>query len=74
MFNSALVYELALLKPFAEPLLRQAEPHSPEYVEVRRLLTFLEWFHPCNASLVPEDSILREFIGGSVVSDFVPHL
>ncbi|MBI5032423.1 MAG: nucleoside kinase [Chloroflexi bacterium] len=74
MFNSALVYELALLKPFAEPLLRQAEPGVPEYVEARRLLTFLEWFYPCDASLVPEDSILREFIGGSVVSDFVPHL
>jgi uridine kinase len=74
MFNSALVYELALLKPFAEPLLRQVEPGVPEYVETRRLLTFLEWFHPCDASLVPEDSILREFIGGSVVADFVPHL
>jgi uridine kinase len=74
MFNSALVYELSLLKPFAEPLLRQAEPGVPEYVEARRLLTFLEWFHPCDAALVPEDSILREFIGGSVLSDFVPHL
>ena len=74
MFNSALVYELALLKPFAEPLLRQVEPGTTEYVEARRLLTFMEWFHPCDASLVPEDSILREFIGGSVVSDFVPHM
>ena len=74
MFNSALVYELALLKPFAEPLLRQAEPGVPEYVESKRLLTFLEWSRPCDASLVPEDSILREFIGGSVLSDFVPHL
>lgn len=74
MFNSALVYELALLKPFAEPLLRQAEPGVPEFVEARRLLTFLEWFYPCDASLVPEDSILREFIGGSVLTDFVPHL
>src|SRR5512142_1570156 len=46
MFNSALAYELAVLKPLAEPLLRQVEPGTPEYVEARRLLTFLEWFHP----------------------------
>ena len=74
MFNSALVYEMSVLKPLAEPLLRQVEPGTPEYVEARRLLTFLEWFQSADASLVPEDSILREFIGGSVVSDFVPHL
>ena len=74
LFNSALVYELAVLKPMVEPLLRQIEPGSREYVEARRLLMFLEWFNPCNAGLVPENSILREFIGGSVVSDFVPHL
>lgn len=74
MFNSALVYELAVLKPLAEPLLRQVEPGTPEYVEARRLLTFLEWFHPASALLVPEDSILREFIGGSVVTHFVPQL
>jgi uridine kinase len=74
MFNSALVYEVAMLKPLAEPLLRQIEPGAPEYIEARRLLTFLEWFKPADARLVPEDSILREFIGGSVLSDFVPHL
>ena len=74
MFNSALAYELAVLKPMVEPLLRQVEPGTPEYVEARRLLTFLEWFHPADPALVPEDSILREFIGGSVVSDFVPQL
>ena len=74
MFNSALAYELAVLKAMVEPLLRQVEPGTPEYVEARRLLTFLEWFHPADPALVPEDSILREFIGGSVVSDFVPQL
>ncbi len=74
MFNSALVYELAALKPMAEPLLRQVEPGTPEYLEARRLLSFLEWFYPCDATLIPEDSILREFIGGSVVSDFIPQL
>ncbi len=74
MFNSALVYELAALKPLAEPLLRQVEPGTPEYIEARRLLTFLQWFHPCDSRFVPEDSILREFLGGSLVIDFVPHL
>jgi uridine kinase len=74
MFNSALVYELAALKPLAEPLLRQVEPDVPEYIEARRILAFLQWFEPCDIALVPEDSILREFIGGSVVTDFVPHI
>ncbi len=74
MFNSALVYELAALKPLAEPLLRQVEPDTPEYIEARRMLAFLQWFQPCDITLVPEDSILREFIGGSVVSDFIPQL
>ena len=74
LFNSALVYEMSVLKPLAEPLLRQVEPGTPEYVEARRLLTFLEWFKPVDAMFVPEDSILREFIGGSVLADFVPHL
>lgn len=74
LFNSALVYELSALRPMVEPLLRQVEPGTPQYVEARRLLTFLEWFHPCDAAFIPEDSILREFIGGSVLTDFVPHL
>jgi uridine kinase len=74
MFNSALVYELAALKALAEPILRQVEPDTPEYIEARRILAFLQWFQPCDIALVPEDSILREFIGGSVVSDFVPQL
>jgi len=74
MFNSALVYELAALKQRVEPLLRQVEPGTPEYIEARRLLAFLEWFYPCDPAYVPEDSILREFIGGSVLADFVPHL
>ncbi|MGB8647153.1 MAG: nucleoside kinase [Anaerolineae bacterium] len=74
MFNSALVYELAALKPLAEPLLRQVEPDMPEYIEARRMLAFLQWFQPCETPLVPEDSILREFIGGSVVSDFIPQV
>lgn len=70
MFNSALVYELAVMKPFAEPLLRQIDPGSMEYVEARRLLAFLEWFLPCGSEFVPGNSILREFIGGSILGDF----
>ena len=72
MFNSALVYELAVMKSFAEPLLRQIDPGTVEYVEARRLLAFLEWFLPCEARLVPDNSILREFIGGSILRDFLP--
>jgi uridine kinase len=74
MFNSALVYELAVLKPFAEPLLRQVEPGTMEYVEVKRLLAFLQWFLPCPPDLVPDNSILREFIGGSILRDLGPYV
>lgn len=70
MFNSALVYELAVLKPLAEPLLRQVSHTAPEYIEARRLLAFLDWFLPLDASLIPMNSIVREFIGGSSLKDF----
>jgi len=70
MFNSALVYELAVLKPFVEPLLLQVDPHSPQRVETKRLFAFLQWFQPVAADLVPENSILREFIGGQALEDF----
>jgi uridine kinase len=70
MFNSALVYELAALKPFAEPLLRQVPHGTPEYIEAKRLLAFLEWFLPLDISLVPGTSIIREFVGGSILKDF----
>ncbi|MGQ9682165.1 MAG: nucleoside kinase [Anaerolineae bacterium] len=70
MFNSALVYELAVLKPFAEPLLAQIPPGTMEYVEARRLLAFLDWFRPWPADSVPDVSLLREFIGGSILQPF----
>lgn len=70
LFNSALAYELAALKPFAEPLLRQVPHGTPEYIEAKRLLAFLEWFLPLDISLVPETSIVREFIGGSILENF----
>ena len=72
MVNTALVYELAVLKPFVEPLLLQIERGAPGYVEARRLLAFLKWFLPCKPDLVPDNSILREFIGGSILQDFRP--
>ncbi len=70
MFNSALVYELSALKSLAEPLLRQVPFGAPEYIEAKRLLSFLEWFLPIDADLIPDNSILREFIGGSILRDF----
>jgi uridine kinase len=70
MFNSALVYELSALQPLAEPVLRQVPHGSPEYIEAKRLLAFLEWFLPIEADLIPDNSILREFIGGSILKDF----
>ena len=70
MFNSALVYELAVLKPLAEPLLRQVAYTAPEYIEARRLLAFLEWFLPLDVNLVPANSIVREFLGSSSLKDF----
>lgn len=70
MFNSALVYELSVLKPLVEPLLREVEPGTLEYVEAKRLLAFLEWFLPYSSERVPDNSILREFVGGSILQDF----
>lgn len=70
MFNSALVYELATLKPLAEPLLRQVTFGTPEHIEVKRLLALLEWFLPVESDYIPDNSLLREFIGGSILKDF----
>jgi uridine kinase len=70
IFNSSLVYEMSVLRPFAEPLLLQVRPYTPEYLEANRLLSFLQWFRPAQPDVVPENSILREFVGGSVLSHF----
>jgi uridine kinase len=70
MFNSALVYELSVLKPLAEPLLRQVPHGTSEHIEAKRLLAFLEWFLPAELDLIPDNSILREFVGGSILKDF----
>lgn len=65
MFNSALIYELAVLKLYAEPLLFQIEKSAPEYGEAKRLLKFLDYFLPVSSEEIGRNSILREFIGGS---------
>jgi uridine kinase len=70
MFNSALAYELPVLKSLAEPLLLQVPLGTPEFIEAKRLLAFLEWFIPCDDELVPDNSILSEFIGDSILHDF----
>ena len=64
-FNSALDYELAVLKPFAGPLLNQIKPSQPEYAEARRLQEFLGCFLGISDQLVPATSLLREFVGRS---------
>ena len=70
MFNSALVYELAALKPLAEPILRQVPYGTPEHVEAKRLLALLEWFLPMDVELIPDNSLLKEFYGGSIFREF----
>ena len=63
--NTALVYELGVLKTYAEPLLFSVEEDDPVYPEAIRLINFLRNFLPIPSDEVPKDSILREFIGGS---------
>ncbi len=72
MFNSALMYEGSALSPLAEPLIRQVPFGTEEHVEAKRLLTFLDWFIPIDTRLIPDNSIMREFIGGSILEEFNP--
>lgn len=64
MFNSALIYELAVLKQYAEPLLFSVGPEQEEYEEAKRLLKFLDYFLPIPSDSIPNNSLIREFIGG----------
>ena len=73
LFNSALAYELAVLKPLVEPLLLQVRRHQWR-IEAERLLAFLKWFEPYPAQDIPGNSILREFVGGLTLRDFSPVL
>ena len=65
MFNSALIYELAILKQYAEPALFGMERETPEYIEAKRILKFLDYVIGVSSEEVPKNSILREFVGGS---------
>lgn len=65
MFNSALIYELAVIKQFAEPLLFSITEDQPEYYEAKRLLKFLDYFLGLSSENLPGNSICREFVGGS---------
>ncbi|MBD5083701.1 MAG: nucleoside kinase [Clostridiales bacterium] len=64
VFNSSLVYETALLKPYVQPLLFGVPRDSEEYIEAKRLLKFLNYFLPIPADDIPKTSLMREFIGG----------
>lgn len=70
IFNSSLVHELAVLRSAAEPLLLQVRPDSPQFMEANRLLSFLQWFRPAPVEPVPDNSILREFVGNSILENF----
>ena len=65
MFNTAMLFELAVIKSQAEPLLEQVPENSKEYAEAYRLLKFLKYFKPIPETQIPPTSLLREFLGGS---------
>ena len=64
MFNTSLIYELAVLKNDARPLLEEIDTTHPEYSEAKRIYEFLKYFEPIDPDEVPKNSLLREFIGG----------
>lgn len=66
MFNSALIYELAVLKQYAEPILFGIPKDCPEYIEAKRILKFLDYFIGVSTEDIPKNSIVREFVGGSI--------
>ena len=69
MFNSSIVYELAVLKDICIPLLEEIPDTEKEYSEARRLIAMLKCFGDLNKDLIPNNSLLREFIGGSIFDD-----
>lgn len=68
MFNTSMVYELGVLREYALPLLSEISKEDPEYAEAKRLRTLLNYFKPIEPEFIPESSIIREFIGGSIFS------
>lgn len=69
--NTSLVYEVSALKELADIALRMVPFGCPEYVEAKRLISFLEWVEPLDRELIPDNSILAEFVGGSNLKDFI---
>ncbi len=65
MFNSALIYEFAVLKQYADPLLYNIPQGTPEYIEAKRLIKFLDYILGVTSENIPNNSLLREFVGGS---------
>ena len=65
MFNSALLFEIAVLRRFVEPVLTGVPRNCPEYAEAYRLLKFIKYFVPIQEKEIPPTSLLREFLGGS---------
>ena len=65
MFNSALIYEMAVLKLYAQPQLYAIKPDSPQFSEAKRLLKLLDYFLPMPTEDIANTSLIREFIGGS---------
>ena len=63
---------MVVLAPSAEPLLLRIEPGKPGYAEARRLLAFIQWFEPIPTDPIPDNSILREFVGESNLENFAP--
>ena len=64
MFNSSLIYELAVLKQYVEPLLFAVDKDSKEFIEAKRLLKFFDYFVGIGSEFIPPNSLLREFVGG----------
>ena len=71
MINTSLVYEVSALKELADLALRMVPYDVPEHVEAKRLLSFLEWVKPLDLKLIPANSILAEFVGGSNLKNFI---
>ncbi|HQA69199.1 MAG TPA: hypothetical protein PK801_12805, partial [Aggregatilineales bacterium] len=66
-------YELAVLRSLAEPLLLQVEHNTSYHIEAKRLLSFLSWVEPLtHTEIIPNNSILREFIGGCILDSYIP--
>ena len=66
MFNSSIIYEIAVLKKYAVPLLQKIDNSEPAYSEARRLLAMFQYFEDMEDELIPNNSLIREFIGGSI--------